>query len=56
MHIEKRVYVIKLQDEYFYTAAIRKVGFLWRGKWKELTPMMQSNYEDAFNLANDYEN
>jgi hypothetical protein len=51
MVYEKRICVIKLQGEYFYTASIRKRGFLWRGIWKELTPTMQSSYEGAFELT-----
>lgn len=56
MCYEKRICVIKLQKEYFYTAFVRRRGFLWRGRWKELTPIMQPSYDDALNLTNDYEN
>jgi hypothetical protein len=53
---ETKISVLKvgLANEYFYTAEIRRVYFLLRGKWRQLTPMMQSTYEDAEKLLRNY--
>lgn len=51
---KKRVYVANLGGKYWYTAEVRRLGFLWRGKWKELTPTMQPTYEDAVKLFSNY--
>lgn len=50
---EKRIYICKLSGKYWYTAEARRLGFLWRGKWKEVSPALQPNYESAEKLLND---
>jgi len=51
---EKRVYVANLGGQFWYTAEVRRLGFLWRGKWKELKPAMQPTYENAVRLFSNY--
>jgi len=51
---EKRIYVSNLGGEWWYTAEIRRLGFLWRGRWKELLPSMQPTYKDAEKLFRNY--
>ena len=43
------------QGKYWYTAWVRKVFFLWRSRWIQLTPIMQPSYEDAEDLFYKYE-
>jgi hypothetical protein len=38
------------QGDYWYTAQKRKVYFLFRGFWKNITPLMQPTYQDALDL------
>ena len=40
-------YIIFEKPCYSYTAQERTFGFLWRGRWKTLTPIEQSTYDKA---------
>ena len=51
---EKKIYVQKLGCRYWYTAEVRRLGFLWRGKWREVSPAMQATYEDAELLLSNF--
>jgi len=51
---EKRICVSNSGGEWWYTAEIRRLGFLWRGRWKELLPAMQPTYKDAEALFRNY--
>jgi len=51
---EKRIYVSNSGGEWWYTAEVRRLGFLWRSRWRELTPTMQPTYKDAEKLFRNY--
>lgn len=51
---DKRIYVYKLGNDYWYTTEVRRLGFLWKSRWKELTPIMQPNYKSAEDLFINY--
>jgi len=44
---EYQYIVKKFPTGTFYTAQYRRVYFLFRGRWKNLTPQWQPTYEDA---------
>ncbi len=50
---ESQIRVFKdTENNYWFTAQIRNVYFLWRGFWRDLKPICQSSYEEAESLIN----
>ena len=47
---EGEIIVTQLGQDLFYTAKTRRIFFLFRGKWKYLTPMCLPSYREANEL------
>lgn len=44
---EYQYIVMEINGELWYTAQFRKVHFLWRGRWQDITPKWHRDFEDA---------
>jgi len=46
---EEQIIVNAYKDysRYFYTAQVRRIGFLWRSRWRTITPTHQPTMREA---------
>lgn len=51
---EGKVTVIRIGHDYFYTLELRRIWFLFRGRWKKVSPEHQPTYEKALKLGHKY--
>lgn len=48
--IETQIIINRASGKLWFTAQKRKVHMFFRGRWKDITPIMQPTFEDAENL------